>query len=45
MMLLPYRDLKDELLATVIGLKGVENGRKLIGIELDYTNVSVSYFH
>jgi len=32
---LAYRDLKDELLAIVVGLKGVENGRELVGIELD----------
>lgn len=30
-----YRDLEDELLAIVLGLKGVENGRELVGIELD----------
>jgi hypothetical protein len=29
------RDLEDELLAIVGGLDGVENGRKLLGIELD----------
>jgi len=31
-----YRDLEDELLAIVGGLKGVENGRELLGVELDY---------
>ena len=30
-----YRDLEDELLAIVDGLKGVENGGELLGIELD----------
>jgi hypothetical protein len=29
------RDLENELLAIVGGLKGVENGRELVGIELD----------
>jgi len=32
---LAYRDLKHELLAIVLGLKGVENGRELLGVELD----------
>ena len=32
---LAYRDLEDELLAIVDGLKGVENGGELLGIELD----------
>ena len=32
---LAYRDLEDELLAIVGGLKGVENGGELLGIELD----------
>ena len=31
---LAYRDLENELLAIVGGLKGVENGRELVGIEL-----------
>ena len=30
-----YRDLKDELLAIVFGLEGIENRRKLVGIEFD----------
>jgi hypothetical protein len=30
-----YSDLKDELLATVLGLEGVENRWELVGIELD----------
>lgn len=29
-----YRNLKDELLATVLGLNGVENGRELVTVEL-----------
>jgi hypothetical protein len=29
-----YRDLKDELLAVVLGLNGVENGRELVTVEL-----------
>lgn len=32
---LAYRDLEHELLAIVVGLKGVENGRELVGVELD----------
>lgn len=32
---LAYRDLEHELLAIVGGLKGVENGGELLGIELD----------
>jgi hypothetical protein len=28
------RDLKDELLAVVLGLNGVENGRELVTVEL-----------
>jgi hypothetical protein len=31
---LAYRDLEDELLVVVGGLKGVENGGKLLGVEL-----------
>lgn len=30
-----YRDLEHELLAIVVGLKGVENGGELLGVELD----------
>lgn len=30
-----YRDLEDELLAIVGGLKGIENGGELLGVELD----------
>jgi hypothetical protein len=29
-----YRDLKDELLAVVLGLNGVENGREVVAVEL-----------
>tara|TARA_R110002060_G_scaffold44412_2_gene55805 strand:+ start:893 stop:1018 length:126 start_codon:yes stop_codon:yes gene_type:complete len=39
-MLLTYRDLEDELLATIVGLKSVENRRKLVGIEFYCCNVS-----
>jgi len=31
-----YSDFEDELVALVLGLKGVENWRKLFGVELDY---------
>lgn len=30
-----YGDLEDQLLATVLGLKSVENGRELLTLELD----------
>lgn len=39
--MLTYRDLKDELLTTIVGLEGVENRRKLVGIEF-YCENSVS---
>jgi hypothetical protein len=39
-----YRDLEDELLTTVIGLEGVENGRKLVGIEFYYIETLVSRY-
>lgn len=39
---LTYRDLEDELLATVVGLEGVENGRKLGRVEFDYHDPSAS---
>jgi hypothetical protein len=32
---LTYRDLQDELLASVIRLEGIENGRKLVAVEFD----------
>jgi hypothetical protein len=40
-----YRDLKDELLTTVFCLEGVENGRKLVGIEFHYIKTLVSRHH
>lgn len=33
--MLTYRDLKDQLLVTVHGLEGIENGRELVGVEFD----------
>ena len=30
-----YRNLENELVATVVGVQGVENGRELLGVELD----------
>jgi hypothetical protein len=39
---LAYRDLEDELLAIVDGLKGVENGGELLGIELDCRRLSAA---
>ena len=35
-MLVSYSDLEDELLVTVLGVKGVENRWKLLSVELDY---------
>ena len=35
-----YSDLKDQLLAIVLGLNGVENGRELVTLELDCTRKS-----
>jgi hypothetical protein len=40
-----YRDLKDEPLAIVVGLEGIENRRKLVGIELDCYGSSASRYH
>ena len=34
---LTYGDLKDELLAAILGLEGVENSWELLGIELNCT--------
>lgn len=34
-MVSTYSDLEHQLLATVCGLKSVENGRELLAIELD----------
>lgn len=39
-----YRDLKGQFLAAIVGRKGVENGRELLGIELDYNRLSASVF-
>lgn len=39
-----YGDLEDELLATVLGGNGVENGRQLLTIELDCRYASVWVF-
>jgi len=33
--MIAYRDFQDELVAAIVCLEGVENGRKLLGIELD----------
>lgn len=32
-ILATYRDLKDELVAAIVGLESVKNRRKLVGIE------------
>ena len=40
-----YRDLENELLTTVIGLEGIENRRKLVGIEFDYSKVLESQYN
>lgn len=37
-----YRDLKNQLLAIVVGLKGIENGGELLGVELDCRRQVVS---
>jgi hypothetical protein len=39
-----YGDLEDELLATVLGVQGVENGRQLLTVELDCKWASVLVF-
>ena len=41
-VVMTYRDLKDELLTTVVRLEGIENGRKLHGIEFDCYDPSAS---
>jgi len=33
-----YRHFQDELVTAIVGLEGVENGRELLGIELDVDN-------
>jgi hypothetical protein len=35
-----YGDFEDELVAIVVGLEGVQNGRQLDSVEFDYTTVS-----
>jgi hypothetical protein len=30
-----YRHFQDELVAAIVGLEGVENGRELLGVEFD----------
>jgi hypothetical protein len=37
---LTYRDFEDELLLAIHGLEGIENWRKLVGVELDYMKAS-----
>lgn len=39
-----YRNLQDELLATVLGLNGVQNGGKLLAVELDCSRKSAVRF-
>jgi hypothetical protein len=36
---LTYRDLKDELLTTIVGLEGVKNRGKLVSIEFYCKNI------
>jgi hypothetical protein len=40
-----YRDLKDELLSTIVRLEGVENRGKLVGIEFHCVEILVLRFH
>jgi len=44
-MLMTYCDLKNESLASVVCLEGVENRRKLLSIEFNCEQLSVSHFH
>lgn len=37
-----YSDLEDELLLTVLGVKGIENGWESISVELDWKRASVA---
>jgi hypothetical protein len=30
-----YRDLEDKLVTTIVRLEGIENRRKLVGVEFD----------
>ena len=40
---MPHRDFQHQSVATVVGLKGIENGGELVGIKLDYNqNISLS---
>ena len=39
-----YGDLEDELLAVVLGLQGVQNGRDLLGVKLDCAQTLVGCF-
>jgi len=39
-----YCDLKNKLLAIVLGLKSVENGRKAVSVELDYAEGQLKPF-
>jgi hypothetical protein len=41
-VVMTYRDLKDELLTTVVRLECIENRRKLHGIEFDCYHPSAS---
>ena len=44
LLVFTYSDLEDKLLAVVGGLKGVENGRQLLTLELDCNCASVWVF-
>jgi hypothetical protein len=39
-----YGDLENELLAVVLGLQGVQNGRDLLGVKLDCAQTLVGCF-
>lgn len=39
-----YSNFEDELLVTILSLKGIENRGKLVGIEFDYRNVLDSFY-
>ena len=40
----PYRNLENQLLSAIVGGQGVENGRELLGVELDCDVLSASAF-
>ena len=40
----PYRNLENQLLSAIVGGQGVENGRELLGVELDCDILSASAF-